>query len=55
MGELGRRGWQDLSGSNIPAPQTPPGSPDYTFSSNEKSSLLVEGTPISRYMIKDTV
>lgn len=48
MGELGRRGWQDLSGSNIPAPQTPPASSDYSFSSNEKSSLLVEGTPISR-------
>lgn len=48
MGELGRRGWQDLSGSNIPAPQTPPASPEYGFSSNEKSSLLVDGTPVSR-------
>lgn len=48
MGELGRRGWQDLSGNNIPAPQTPPASPEYGFSSNEKSSLLVEGTPVSR-------
>ncbi|XP_039286695.1 ADP-ribosylation factor GTPase-activating protein 1 isoform X2 [Nilaparvata lugens] len=45
VGELGRRGWQDLSGTNTPAP-TPtqgsiPSSPD--FLSSEKSSLLIEG------------
>ncbi|RZF32337.1 hypothetical protein LSTR_LSTR001801 [Laodelphax striatellus] len=45
VGELGRKGWQDLSGTNTPAP-TPtqgsiPSSPD--FLSSEKSSLLIEG------------
>uniref|UniRef100_A0A1B6GYD7 Arf-GAP domain-containing protein n=1 Tax=Cuerna arida TaxID=1464854 RepID=A0A1B6GYD7_9HEMI len=44
VSDLGRRGWQDLSGSNTPA--SPP-APSHSVStdpfSNEKSSLLVDG------------
>ncbi|XP_075229058.1 ADP-ribosylation factor GTPase-activating protein 1 isoform X2 [Lycorma delicatula] len=41
VGDFSRRGWQDLSGSNIPTPRSQPTTPD--FSTSEKSSLLVEG------------
>ncbi|XP_054276120.1 ADP-ribosylation factor GTPase-activating protein 1-like isoform X2 [Macrosteles quadrilineatus] len=47
VSEMGRRGWQDLSGTNTPAP--PPQSasadnfPSYSNYSSEKSSLLVDG------------
>lgn len=46
VGDFGRRGWQDLSGSNIPAPRSQPTTPD--FSTSEKSSLLVEGNTALR-------
>lgn len=44
MSDLGRRGWQDIAGSNIPSPQSPqtPGG-----STSEKSSLLYDNSVIS--------
>jgi len=47
VSELGRRGWQDLSGTNTPAPPPQSASADnfssYSGYSSEKSSLLVDG------------
>lgn len=41
MSDLGRKGWQDIAGSNIPSPQSPqtPGG-----SNSEKSSLLYDNS-----------
>uniref|UniRef100_A0A1B6CDF4 Arf-GAP domain-containing protein n=2 Tax=Clastoptera arizonana TaxID=38151 RepID=A0A1B6CDF4_9HEMI len=47
MGEIGRKGWQDLSGSNMPE-----GYPQQQISdpySTEKSSLLVDGNFTQRF------
>jgi len=45
VSEIGRRGWQDIAGSNIPSPQTPTSPTSNGGSaSNEKSSLLYEPT-----------
>ncbi|XP_049772246.1 ADP-ribosylation factor GTPase-activating protein 1-like isoform X1 [Schistocerca cancellata] len=40
VGDLGRRGWKDIAGTNTPAPQNE-SSPE---PSTEKSSLLIEGS-----------
>lgn len=44
MSDLGRRGWQEVAGSNIPSPQSPQ---TPSGSTSEKSSLLYDNTSLS--------
>nr|CAD7428285.1 unnamed protein product [Timema monikensis] len=53
VGDLGRRGWKDLSGVNVPPHETIPESTDNP--SNEKSSLLLEGGIAQRSQSKDHI
>ncbi|CAB0007658.1 unnamed protein product [Nesidiocoris tenuis] len=71
VGDLGRRGWQEVAGSNIPSPQTPVSptgasndtgrgwqsqSPTSpTGSRTEKSSLLYEGASSPTYVQHDQI
>nr|CAD7201354.1 unnamed protein product [Timema douglasi] len=53
VGDLGRRGWKDLSGVNVPPHETIPETTDNP--STEKSSLLLEGGIAQRSQSKDHI